>query len=886
MREGGGLKVMRFVTKAKNIKVWLVAVQGLMLILLLSAAGQSDTVWSLTTSVHAAEGNVLWQLGEADDSAAEFRGTGAGTVPLSSKPAAGTNVRSVAAPPGLDRSGTAKFTVDFRLSKVPVNGAMLKVRILDAGKAIPQMAVFANGQLSGIVQIAGVGDTGSKYPFVKTYSLYIPKEQLQTGTNWITLESIRSLYGTVAEDAHLWWTWDYLALTALDAPADEPIHGSYIRTGTTLNNEQFYYDEAAVRHLPYVLKWLGIAYSGNIMRTGCGSDVAGSCSAIGEYYDVLKDYNTQAVSYHLHTGGLEADADGTLPDKAEKTLADYIRKYGSKFQYYEIDNEPGLFNRSKAVNIAIADWLNKNKAKLAPGLKTVAPGWAYWPGYAERECRNQRDGGPRQCGTPDGWERDPAQRLELEQRTDATNGHSYGESYADAKGGSFVENLLTFGGAKEGLPKPMINTEFGTSDDHVDNRKYGATEPKSAAFDRIMRAHIGYADMFIQHAAFFEGYSLFETGFNLEGHNPADTRIYYNEGNRDSRVGVMRRLSLAYATHGKPLEYTVLNQKETAGKLVYFRAVDTSKLAPLPVTGGTSDKLLLNFVNFSGKEETIRVRVKLPGKGMYAGERFGAGDSYKEARSTVSGLKATPYIELTEKLGPGEAVQYILSPVKKSAAKAPEWMIAEAEAGPAIRLNWLESEQAEAYDVLRAVGSKGVFEPIARQVQGTTYVDHTVKGDERYAYAVRVSGAEEISAATEISSGLYPLDRRRFKVTATNADQSNPRSALDGSPRTRWDTGVWQEPGQFYQIDLGETATVEQIVLDTSGSAYDYPRSYEVYLSTDGEEWGQAVYSGQGTEAITRIALKPVSTRHIRIVNTGRVGNFWSIHELQVYSPG
>lgn len=211
-----------------------------------------------------------------------------------------------------------------------------------------------------------------------------------------------------------------------------------------MNNKQFYFDEGAVTHLPYIMKWLGVAYGGNIMRTSCASDVGRSCENMEEYYKVLKDYNMQAVALYLYTGDIKLKADGSLPEDAEKKLTEYFQKYSPYFQYYEVDNEPGLFNRSKAVNLAIAEWLNSKGKTIAPHLQTVAPGWAYWPGYSEDSCGNQK-GATKQCGDPDGWERDPKQRDELEAVTDLTNGHSYGDSYIFGQGGSFTENLKTFG---------------------------------------------------------------------------------------------------------------------------------------------------------------------------------------------------------------------------------------------------------------------------------------------------------------------------------------------------------------------------------------------------------------------------------------------------------
>ncbi|MGW9526660.1 hypothetical protein ACWHAM_02700 [Paenibacillus terrae] len=761
------------------MKKWLTQRYIVVLAGLLGIAAIAMIAWFIHTppkseelqTIKVGAASPVWKLGQRDDSSAEFKGVvGKDNVNISAasteSSAKGTSsAMSIAEsttapvllssgdiPPGLNASMNPELSLQYKLDQVPPNGMIFRVRILDAGKAVPQMAVFSNHQLSGIIQIAGVSGTGSAYNFKNNYELYIPKEQLQSGVNVLKLKTARCLYCSSAEDKNVWWTWDDLSLETLASPATEPIHGKYILTGTNVNNKEFYYDQGAVKHLPYVLKWLGIAYSGNVMRVTCASNVNKACTDVGDYYQTLKQYNMQSSALYLYTGDIKLQKDGSLPETAKQKLRDYVKKYGSYLQYYEVDNEPGLFNRSKAVNLAVAKWLNTEGKQLAPHLKTVAPGWAYWPTYSTKACKNQTEG-TLKCGDPDGWERDPAQRKQLEDVTDLTNGHAYGESYNEEGGGSFVQNLKTFGGSSNGLEKKMLNTEFGTNDTHRDNPDYGASQPQAAAFDRIMRSQIGFADMFIQHAAFYKDYTLFKTGFDLQNHNPANTEIYPFGQGQDSRVNIMRRLSLAYATHGKPLTYTVLNPEETKDKMVYVRAVDTSKLKPLAGSGATSSKLLVNLVNFESTAQTIRVRVTMPKAGLYTGERFGAGSTYSQAQRSISGLNASPALDFEEKLGPGESVQYILElkSTDQTAASAPTEVKAASVQEGAVKINWLQAEGVSAYDVLRADGTNGAYQVIASEVAGSTYTDHTAKAGSHYAYKVRATGGTQVSPAAEVA---------------------------------------------------------------------------------------------------------------------------------------
>ncbi len=831
------------------------------------------------------EGTTLWQFGRHDGSDAEFAETGASDgdemINVASPTLKASALQSI--PSGLRGDTNPELRIKYKLDKIPENGVLFRVSILDAYKSVPQMSVFSNRQLSGIIQIAGIAGTDSKYNFRKTYELYIPKEQLVAGINELKLRTARGIYSSDMEDKYNWWTWDNLSLEALKTPIKEPIHGSYTLTGTMVNNKQFYFDEGAVTHLPYIMKWLGVAYSGNIMRTSCASDVGRSCSNMEEYYKVLKDYNMQAVALYLYTGDIKLNEDGSLPETAEKKLTDYFEKYSPYFQYYEVDNEPGLFNRSKAVNLAIADWLNKKGKTIAPHLQTVAPGWAYWPDYSDDSCGNQK-GTVRQCGDPDGWERDPKQRDELEEVTDLTNGHSYGESYIFSNGGSFTENLKTFGGAADGLGKKMLTTEFGTSDSHVDAYQYGASERTAAVFDRIMRAHIGYADMFVQHAAFFKNFSLFKYGFNLEDHDPVKTEIYYTKKGEDSRVSIMRRLDLAYATHGAPLSYEITNKDALADKLVYVRAVDTSTLEPLAGTGATSNKVLVNFVNFEETPQTVTVKVKMPKKTVYEGERFGNGDTYEEARSYVTGRSAAPTLEFNETLAPGEAVQYILEPSSEVADVAPQGLKAAAVKGLSVKLNWLEAPGAS-YEVLRADSSGSELKVIATGIKQTEYTDGKLQEGTLYTYAVRTAGSSVMSEKTQITAtGLVPLDRSEWKVSSNvNTQASSPANAIDGDRQTRWDTGKHQASGEYIQIDLAGVHSVEAVDLDYTLSSYDYPRGYELYISDDAKSWNK-IASGKGKLEKTKIGFPAVKTRYLRIVQTGSGGNYWSIHEMQVYS--
>ncbi len=201
-----------------------------------------------------------------------------------------------------------------------------------------------------------------------------------------------------------------------------------------------------------------------------------------------------------------------------------------------------------------------------------------------------------------------------------------------------------------------------------------------------------------------------------------------------------------------------------------------------------------------------------------------------------------------------------------------------------MKLSWLEAPGAS-YEVLRADGSGGDLKVIATGIQETGYIDSRLQEGTLYTYAVRVAGSGVMSEKVQITAtGLVPLDRTEWKVSSNvNTEASNPSSAIDGDRRTRWDTGKHQASGEYFQIDLGKEHAVEAVELDYSLSSYDYPRGYELYVSSDAANW-KLMVRGKGQLNSTRIIFSQVKTRYIRILQTGSGGNYWSIQEMLVYS--
>jgi hypothetical protein len=126
---------------------------------------------------------------------------------------------------------------------------------------------------------------------------------------------------------------------------------------------------------------------------------------------------------------------------------------------------------------------------------------------------------------------------------------------------------------------------------------------------------------------------------------------------------------------------------------------------------------------------------------------------------------------------------------------------------------------------------------------------------------------------------------KEWKLTASH-NAVAAANACDGKEDTRFDTKGDQAPGQWFQVELPATTSVCGVKLDAGKSRNDYPRGYKVEVSTDGKSWGKPIIEGKGTAGMTEIAFPAVTTKFIRITQTGSAkGTFWSIHEMQVITP-
>jgi hypothetical protein len=208
-----------------------------------------------------------------------------------------------------------------------------------------------------------------------------------------------------------------------------------------------------------------------------------------------------------------------------------------------------------------------------------------------------------------------------------------------------------------------------------------------------------------------------------------------------------------------------------------------------------------------------------------------------------------------------------------------------------VQLTWTGSPKALSYTVQMAAHGSGAWTTLATNLSATA-TSYTAGGlsssssyDFRIQYTVdgTVSPFVTISSATPASVNELGLNRVGWLFSASISPVT-AQDAGDGSLGTRWTSGASTATGQWFQADMGMQRTFHKIVLGQGTSTNDYPAGYAVYVSDNGIDWGSPIATGPGSSGPATIINFPSQTkRYIRVVRTGAVGSYWSIHEFQVY---
>ena len=135
--------------------------------------------------------------------------------------------------------------------------------------------------------------------------------------------------------------------------------------------------------------------------------------------------------------------------------------------------------------------------------------------------------------------------------------------------------------------------------------------------------------------------------------------------------------------------------------------------------------------------------------------------------------------------------------------------------------------------------------------------------------------------AVESLRNLLSASNWKFSSNMNNKASEHQRM-IDLDPGTRWTSNAHMSRSDimWLTIDLGYGQDIKTITLDTTGSNGDFPRKYELYVSEKADDFGSPIVAGQGA-TVTEIACN-ARGRYLKIVQNGKEGPYWSIHELKI----
>ncbi|GFZ79456.1 hypothetical protein GCM10008018_26160 [Paenibacillus marchantiophytorum] len=274
-------------------------------------------------------------------------------------------------------------------------------------------------------------------------------------------------------------------------------------------------------------------------------------------------------------------------------------------------------------------------------------------------------------------------------------------------------------------------------------------------------------------------------------------------------------------------------------------------------------------------------------------------DGVKIHHATTIWLNGTPGSEITHIVNstggsvyansPGDAMRQTVTEFVGSdagdttAPTVPANLTATVNSSSQINLSWNVSTDnvgVARYEVYR----DGVLiaTPASNSYNDTGLAEATA-----YTYTVKAKDAAgNVSAASNTASGTTPakpLDRTGWTATSSPTSGDGPANLIDGSMNTRWSTGAVMVPGQSFTLDMKAIKSIYKIVMDSTGSSQDYARGYEVYVSTDGTNWGSPIASGTGTGPVVTANFSAQNARYIKVVQTGTSSSWWSVREVNVF---
>ncbi len=126
-----------------------------------------------------------------------------------------------------------------------------------------------------------------------------------------------------------------------------------------------------------------------------------------------------------------------------------------------------------------------------------------------------------------------------------------------------------------------------------------------------------------------------------------------------------------------------------------------------------------------------------------------------------------------------------------------------------------------------------------------------------------------------------PLDVSGWRAEA-NVNPIRVGRALDGDPRTFWDSAAPQSPGQWFRLNLGAPRMIDGIQFLSPGKGF--PAGYTLRVSSDGKTWFEIarVSANNANDVMAVFAPQPI--QYLQLDLLASVPASWMISEILVHA--
>ncbi len=135
-----------------------------------------------------------------------------------------------------------------------------------------------------------------------------------------------------------------------------------------------------------------------------------------------------------------------------------------------------------------------------------------------------------------------------------------------------------------------------------------------------------------------------------------------------------------------------------------------------------------------------------------------------------------------------------------------------------------------------------------------------------------------VPAGPSAAAGTLLSQGKTATASSAESATTSASAAVDGNTGTRW-SSAFSDP-QWIQVDLGQTATIDQVVLNWEAA---YGKAFQIQVSADGTTWSSIYSTTTGTGGVQTLAVSGTG-RYVRMYGTARGTAYgFSLWELQVF---